>query len=98
MRYSDWYTRMVLTIIAGLLAWNTVSRFQAATVHAQSIQYGVEVITADAKLSMPHQHWGSTPYPSELAAAINGAAKGRELAAMIWLGPSDKYVAVFKQR
>ena len=98
MRYSDWYTKFLLTTIAGLLAWNTISRFQPAAVHAQSTQYGIEVISANAKLSLPYHHWGSAPYPSELAAAINGVAKGRELVTVIWLEPSDKYAVVFKQQ
>jgi hypothetical protein len=37
------------------------------------------------------------PFASELAAAINNSAKGRELVNVMWLGPSDKYVLVFKQ-
>ena len=98
MRYSDWYTRTLLTVIAGLLAWNVIPRVQVATVHAESTQYGVEIITANAKLAKPVQQWGSMPYPTEFAAAINSAAKGRELVTLIWLGPSEKYAAVFKQR
>jgi hypothetical protein len=97
MRYSDWYTRTLLTIIAGLLAWNVNSKIQAATVHAQTTQYSVEIITANAKLAKPVQQWASMPYPTELAAAINSAAKGRELVTVIWLEPSEKYAAVFKQ-
>jgi hypothetical protein len=97
MRYADWYTRAVLTIIAGLLAWNTLAKLHPATVHAQSTQYGVEVITANAKTNLPFKHWASMPFPPEFAAAINGVAKGCELVTVIWLEPSDKYVAVFKQ-
>lgn len=97
MRYGEWYTRIVLTIIAGWLAWNTLSKFRPATVHAQSTQYGVEVITANTKTSLPFKQWGSPPFPSEFAAALNSAAKGRELVSVIWLGDSDKYVAVFKR-
>ncbi len=97
MRYADWYTRIMLTMIAGLLVWNAISRFRPATVYAQSTRYGVEVITANAKIALPYKQWGTMPFASELAAAINSAAKGRDLVNVIWLGPSDKYVLVFKQ-
>ena len=97
MRYADWYTRTLLTIIGCFLACNTLAKFHAATVHAQSTRYSVEVITADARINLPFKRWGAMPYPSEFAAAINSAAKGRELVTVIWLTDSAKYVAVFKE-
>ncbi len=98
MRFPDWYTKFVLTVIAVLLAWNALPKRHPATVHAESALYGAEVIRVNAGLDKPEPRWGSTPFPSELAAAINHAAKGRELVTVIWLGPSNSYVAVFKQR
>jgi hypothetical protein len=72
MRYADLYTKVILTVIAGLLAWNTLARFHVPAVHAQgtSPQYAVEEITAG----------GTT---QSLEAAINRAAKGRQLVSMI---------------
>lgn len=98
MRHADWYTKIVLTFVAGLLAWNTFSKRHPATVHAEATLYSAEVIMADTKADRPYKQWGSMPFPSEFAAAINSAAKGRELVTVIWLGPSNNYVAVFKQR
>jgi hypothetical protein len=47
MRHADLYTKVILTVIAGLLAWNTLARFRIPAVHAQntSSQYFVEQIT-----------------------------------------------------
>src|ERR1039458_2056189 len=36
MRYADLYTKVILTIIAVLLAWNTPGRFRVPAVHAQA--------------------------------------------------------------
>jgi hypothetical protein len=76
MRYADLYTKVILTIIAALLAWNTLVRFHIPTVHAQgtSSVYFVEQITAD---------WMSKQYQTDLAAAINSASKGRQLITLI---------------
>jgi hypothetical protein len=98
MRYSDWYTKTLLTVIAGLLTWNLIPRSDPATVHAESALYSAEGFRVDTKVDKPLPKWGSTPFPSEFAAAINNAAKGRELVTVIWLGPTNNYVAVFKQR
>ena len=48
MRFPDLYTKVVLTVIAALLVWNTLGRFHVPAVHAQSTsaQYSVEEITA----------------------------------------------------
>ena len=77
MRSADLYTKIVLTVVMGLLAWNTVAQFHPTTARAESTQYGVEVITA--KLPLPLQKWGSPQYAAALAAGLKNSAKGREL-------------------
>lgn len=98
MRYSDLYTKTLLTVIVGLLAWNSFPKREPATVQAQSALYGAELLTVDTRLDKPLPKWGATPFPSEFTAAINSVAKGRELVTIIWLAPANKYVAVFRQR
>jgi len=98
MRDRSLYTKTILTAIAGLLAWNTLVRQpKAPAVHAESPQYAVEVVTANAHLNLPFKQWASGAYPTELAEALNDAAKGRELVTVIWLDQSEKYVAIFRQ-
>ena len=89
MRPADLYTKAILTIIAALLAWNTLVRFRAPAVHAQgtSAVYFVEPITAD---------WMSKEYQTELAMAINSASKGRQLITVIPFDQQGKYLAVYK--
>ena len=88
MRSADLYTKVILTIIAALLAWNTLARHVPA-VQAQgtSATYFVEQITAD---------WMSKQYQTDLAAAINNASKGRQLITVIPHDQQGKYLAVFK--
>ena len=83
MRFADLYTKVILTIIAVSLAWNTLGRLSVPAVHAQSTssQYFVEQIAADQ---------------TDLAAAINNAAKGRQLITMIPFDQQGKYLAVYK--
>ena len=71
MRSFDIYTKVVLTVIALLLAWAVASHGRSvAAVHAQSgAQYSVEAASAD---------WSGQHAPA-LAAAINKATAGREL-------------------
>jgi hypothetical protein len=89
MRHTDLYTRVVLTVIAGLLAWNTLVRFHVPAVHAQgtSSTYFVEQITAD---------WMSKQYQADLATAINNASNGRQLITLIPFDQQGKYLAVYK--
>jgi len=89
MRFADLYTKVIMTIIAVLLAWNTLARFHVPAVHAQgtSATYFVEQITAD---------WMSKQYQTDLAAAINNASKGRQLITVIPHDQQGKYLAVFK--
>jgi hypothetical protein len=89
MRYADLYTKVILTIIAGLMAWNTLFRFVVPAVHAQgtSSVYFVETITAD---------WMSKQYQTDLASAINSASKGRLLITVIPFDQQGKYLAVYK--
>ena len=89
MRCADVYTKLILTIIAALLAWNTLVRFHVPAVHAQgtSAIYFVEPITAD---------WMSKEYQTELAMAINSASKGRQLITLIPFDQPGKYLAVYK--
>ena len=89
MRLADQYTKVILTILAALLAWNTLGRFRVPAVHAQSTssQYFVEQIMADSM---------SKQYQADLAAAINNAAKGRQLITVIPFDQQGKYLAVYK--
>ena len=89
MRYADLYTKVILTIIAVLLAWNTLVRFQVPAVHAQgtSTIYLVEPITAD---------WMSKQFQTDLAMEINSASKGRQLITLIPFDQQGRYLAVYK--
>jgi hypothetical protein len=89
MRHADLYTKVILTIIAALLAWNTLSRLHVPAVHAQgtSATYYVEEITADRM---------SKQYQADLAAAINTASKGRQLITLIPFDQQGQYLAVYK--
>jgi hypothetical protein len=89
MRLADLYTKVILTIIAVLLAWNTLGRLRIPAVQAQSTssQYFVEQIMADSM---------SKQYQADLAAAINNAAKGRQLITVIPFDQQGKYLAVYK--
>ena len=89
MRHADLYTKVILTIIAVLLVWNTLGRFRAPAVQAQSTssQYFVEQVSAE---------WMSKQYQADLAAAINSAAKGRQLITVIPFDQQGKYLAVYK--
>jgi hypothetical protein len=89
MRNRNVYRDCVLTIIAGLLAWIAVGQVGHPSVFAQSAksQYVAEVITVN---------WGSQTYQADFAAAINGAAKGRELIAVLKHDQPGKYLAVYK--
>ena len=89
MRFADLYTKAILTVIAALLAWNTLVPFRTPAVHAQSASspYAVELVTAK---------WPSRRFQADLATAINNAAKGRELVAVLPWG-AGKYLAVYKE-
>ena len=89
MRYPDLYTKVILMIIAVLLAWNTLVRLHVPAVHAQgtSAVYFVEPITAD---------WMSKQFQTDLAMAINSASKGRQLITLIPFDQQGKYLAVYK--
>jgi hypothetical protein len=94
MLRADRYTKVILTVIALLLAWNVVGRYTVGrlyipTVRAQGTSsiYFVEQIAAD---------WASKQYQADLAAAINAASKGRQLIALIPFDQQGKYLAVYK--
>ena len=89
MRHPDLYSKVILTIIAVSLAWNTLGRLRVSVVHAQSTssQYFVEQVSAD---------WMSKQYQADVAAAINNAAKGRQLITVIPFDQQGKYLAVYK--
>jgi len=91
MRYADLYTKVILTVIAGLLAWNTLARFRGPVVHAQgtSSRFFVEEITVDS---------ASQQYQAMFETAINDAAKGRALVTVIPFDQRGKYLAVYTQR
>ena len=90
MRFADVYTKVILTAIAALLAWNTLDRFRVPGVHAQSTsaRYAVEEISADLTTNQ---------YRAAIEMAINSAAKGRQLVAVIPFEQQGKYLAVFTQ-
>ena len=79
------YTNIVFTVIAGLLALNTV-RTPAAQAQAGS-QYTVAVLSAD---------YTARNHPERLQTEINGAAKGRELVALMPFDQPGRYLAVYK--
>jgi hypothetical protein len=80
----DIYTKVVLTAIAGLLALNTMARFTAPVVQAQSEQY----VVADVKTL--HNSIQS------LQSEINKAAQGRQLVALVPYDQAGRYMAVYK--
>jgi hypothetical protein len=89
MTNRNLYSKVLWTAIAGLLAWNTVSRLHVPAVHAQPpLQYNVESVVVDLT---------SKQYQSNLATALNGVAKGRELVTVIALQDQPgRYLAVYK--
>jgi hypothetical protein len=85
-----WYTNIALTVIAGLMIWEATTRSAYQSVHAQSAanrQYAVEVISA---------HFGTPTFQADLSAAINSAAKGRELVTVLKHDLPGKYLAIYK--
>jgi hypothetical protein len=91
MRYADLYTKVILTVIAGLLAWGALARFRGPVVHAQatSSRFFVEEVTADP---------ASQQYQETFQTAINAAAKGRELVTVIPVDQRGRYLAVYTLR
>ena len=89
MRYANLYTRVILTIVAALLAWNTLRRLPLPSVQAQAVssQYAVAQLTVDPM---------SKQYETDLATAINNATKGRELVSVIPFDERGKYLVVYK--
>jgi hypothetical protein len=90
MLKTHWYTNVVLTVIAGLMAWVAATRSEYHSVHAQSAanrQYAVEVISAN---------FGSQTFQADLNAAINSAAKGRELVTVLKHDQPGKYLAIYR--
>jgi hypothetical protein len=91
MKHQNLYFKVLWTAIAGLMAWNTVSRLHVPAVHAQPArpQYTVESVVVDLT---------SKQYQSNLATALNGGvAKGRELVTVIALQDQPgRYLAVYK--
>jgi hypothetical protein len=89
MRYPDLYTKVILTIIATFLTWNTLHRFSLPSVQAQAVssQYAVAQFTLDSM---------SKQYETDLATAINNATKGRELVSVIPFDERGKYLVVYK--
>jgi hypothetical protein len=87
---ADWYTKFILTVIAGFLAWILLLQFRGEAVLAQSgtPTYAVERIETDM----------SGQFPKNLEATINKAAKGRELVSLVPIQepPGRFYLAIFK--
>ena len=94
MRYADLYTKVILTIIALLLMWNTLGLHRVPAVHAQSspARYAAEGLIWVAEPG--HKDWD----PQTLATAINTAAKGRELVTVVVPPGQGRILAVFNQR
>ena len=87
MRHRNLYRDVVLTVIAGLLAWATLIKVDSKTVHAQpKAAYAVEKITIKGRSRQPE---------ADLASAINTAAKGRELITIVHLY-GRSFLAVYK--
>ena len=87
MRDRNLYRDVVLTFIAGLLAWATFIKVDSEAVHAQpKAAYALEKISIK---------WGSRQYEADLASAINAAAKGRELITIVHLD-GRRFLAVYK--
>jgi hypothetical protein len=75
MQYRNLYRDVVLTVIAGLLAWATFIKADSAAVQAQpKAEYAVENVTLKRE---------SVQYEADLASALNTAAKGRELITIV---------------
>jgi hypothetical protein len=84
MRHQNLYRDVVLTVIAGLLAWATFIKVDSEAVHAQpKAAYAVERITTSRQLE------------ADLASAINTEAKGRELISIVYLD-GRRFLAVYK--
>ena len=83
------YTKIMLTLVAALLAWSTFDRLRVPVVQAQFSTYSVEVVTGD---------WMSKQYGENVAAALNKAANGRELITVIPHDQAGRYLAVYKQQ
>ena len=93
MRYADLYTKVILTIIAVLLMWNTLGRHRVPAVHAQSpsARYAAERLMFVAEPG--HEDWDQ----QTLETAINNAAKGRELVTVVVPPGQGRILAVFNQ-
>ena len=79
MRYADLYTKVILTIIAVLLVWNTLDLPRVPAVHAQS---------PSSRYAAERLIWPGSPSNGDwdqqaLETAINNAAKGRELVTVV---------------
>lgn len=93
MRYADLYTKVILTIIAVLLVWNTLAPARVPAVHAQSpsSRYAAERLMWPG--SATNEDWDQ----QTLETAINDAAKGRELVTVVVPPGQGRFLAVFKQ-
>ena len=90
MRYSDQYTKVILSVIAGLLALNTLGRIDVPVVRAQTASKQYSIVEIKAELTTPS-------YLKNLEAAINDASKGREMVTMLPFDQAGRHIAVYKQ-
>jgi len=90
---ADLFTKAVLTLIVVLLAQATFARFNVPVAHAQgSWRYSVAEVTCRVT---------GKNYVANLEKAINGAANGRELVALVETsdpGRFCEYAAIFKEQ
>ncbi|HEY3443638.1 MAG TPA: hypothetical protein VGK29_22965 [Paludibaculum sp.] len=88
---TNLYTHLLLTVIAALLAWNTLFKVTPATVHAQS----------PARYRMVSLMMGESIRSKELSDQVNKAAGNGELVQVVVLeygnGNAAPY-AIFKDR
>ena len=85
------YTNVILTVIAGLLALNTLTRFGAPIAHAQTAAWQYSIVGVKV-------NWSGPAVLPSLESAINDAAKGRELVTVLPFDQPGRYMAVYRQQ
>jgi len=89
LRPADTYAKVILTLIAGLLAFDVLARQESMPVHAQG----------PWRHTIAHLNAPFTPKDiPKFEKALNDASGGGELVAVIPVFRGDEYMAVFKQR
>ena len=85
---ADTYTKVVLTLIAGLVAYDVLARQEAVPVHAQGPwRHTVVHLTAPF----------NTKDIPKFEKALNDASNGGELVTVMPVFRGEDYMAIFKQ-